>query len=164
MLLVQNRIARYVLAMAMVAGAFAARLGFIPLTGTDTPFVFFFAAIMATSLLAGVGPGIFALLLSLPLGARWFVIRAGYPVSQAVVQLLLFAAEGLVVVYLTFLMRRDREAAQTANRQLSHANDEVRRAEARTHELLELAPDAFFQSDLSGCFTDINQAACRLLG
>src|SRR5215471_6203967 len=164
MLLVQNRIARYVLAMAMVAGAFAARLGFIPLTGTDTPFVFLFAAIVVTSLLAGVGPGIFALLLSLPLGAHWFMIRAGYPVSQAVSQSLLFVVEGLVVVYVTFLMRRDREAAQAANRQLTRANEEVRRAEARTHELLELAPDAFFQADLTGDLTDVNQAACRLLG
>src|SRR5215467_3432704 len=164
MLLVQNRIARYVLAMAMVAGAFAARLGFIPLSGTDTPFVFFFAAIMVTTLLAGVGPGIFALLLSLPLGAHWFMIRAGYPVSHAVSQSLLFVVEGLVVVYVMFLMRRDREAAQAANRQLSRANEEMSRAEARTHELLELAPDAFFQADLSGRFTDVNQAACRLLG
>ena len=164
MLLVQNRIARYVLAMAMVAGAFAARLCLVPLTGTDTPFVFFLAAIMVTSLLAGVGPGIFALLLSLPLGAHWFVNRAGYPVSQAVFQSLLFVVEGLVVVYVAFLMRRDREAAQAANRQLRHANEEVSRAEARTHELLELAPDAFFQADLSGRFTDVNQAACVLLG
>src|SRR5215470_11915335 len=164
MLLVQNRIARYVLAMAMVAGAIAARLGFIPLTGTDTPFVFFLAAIMVTSLLAGVGPAIFALLLSLPLGTRWFVIRAGYPVSQGVFQSLLFVVEGLAVVYVAFLIRRERDAAQAANYQLSRANEEVRRAEARTHELLELAPDAFFQADLSGRFTDVNQAACRLLG
>jgi PAS domain S-box-containing protein len=33
-----------------------------------------------------------------------------------------------------------------------------------TRELLDLAPDAFFQSDLNARFTDVNQAACRLLG
>jgi PAS domain S-box-containing protein len=163
-LLVENRIARYLLAIAAVAVAFALRLAFIPLlAGTRAPFGFFFAAVMATSVSGGVGPGVLALLLSLPIGAA-FVMRAGYPLSHAAIQSLLFTVEGLVVIYFTFLVRQGREAAREANRQLRRANEEIRRAEAHTHELLELAPDAFFQSDLSGRFTDVNQAACRLLG
>jgi PAS domain S-box-containing protein len=162
-LLVENRIARYLLAIAAVAVAFGLRLAFVPLVGTRAPFGFFFAAVMATSVSAGVGPGVLALVLSLPIGAA-FVLRAGYPFSHAVFLSLLFTAEGLVVIYFTFLIRQGREAAEEANRQLRRANDEIRRAEAHTHELLELAPDAFFQSDLSGRFTDVNQAACRLLG
>jgi PAS domain S-box-containing protein len=47
---------------------------------------------------------------------------------------------------------------------LQDANEDVKRAEARTRELLELAPDAFVQCDLSFHFTDVNQAACDLLG
>jgi PAS domain S-box-containing protein len=39
-----------------------------------------------------------------------------------------------------------------------------REAEERTRALLELAPDAFFQADLDARFTDVNAAACRLLG
>ena len=35
---------------------------------------------------------------------------------------------------------------------------------ARTHDLIELAPDAFFQADIDARFTDVNRAACRLLG
>lgn len=163
-LLVENRIGRYLLAIAAVAVAFALRLGLVPLTGTGAPFPFFFAAVMVTSLSAGVGPGIFALLLSLPLANYAFVIRAGNPLSQTVFQSLLFAVDGLVVIYLAFLMREGRKAAQDANHQLRSANDEVKKAEARTHELLELAPDAFFQADLDARFTDVNQAACRLLG
>jgi PAS domain S-box-containing protein len=162
-LLVENRIARYLLAIAAVAVAFGLRLAFVPLVGTRAPFGFFFAAVMATSVSAGVGPGVLALLLSLPIGAA-FVLRAGYPISHAAFLSLLFTAEGLVVIYLTFLIRQGREAAQEANQQLRRANEEIRRAEARTHELLELAPDAFFQSDLGGRFNDVNQAACRLLG
>jgi PAS domain S-box-containing protein len=162
-LLVENRIARYLLAIAAVAVAFGLRLAFVPLVGTRAPFGFFFAAVMATSVSAGVGPGVLALLLSLPIGAA-FVLRAGYPLSHAAFLSLLFTAEGLFVIYLTFLIRQGREAAHEANRQLRQANDEIRRAEAHTHELLELAPDAFFQSDLDGRFTDVNQAACRLLG
>jgi len=162
-LLVENRIARYLLAIATVAVAFALRLAFAPMAGTRAPFGFFFAAVTVTSVSAGVGPGVLALLLSLPLGAA-FVVSTGYPLSHAAFQSVLFAVEGLVVIYFTFLIRQGREVAQEANRQLLRANEEVRRAEAHRHELLELAPDAFFQSDLSGRFTDVNQAACRLLG
>jgi PAS domain S-box-containing protein len=47
---------------------------------------------------------------------------------------------------------------------LQDANEEVTRAEARTRDLLALAPDAFVQCDLAFYFTDVNQAACNLLG
>jgi PAS domain S-box-containing protein len=159
-----GRLSRYLLAFVAVAVLFALRIGLVPLTGTGPPFVLFFAAVMVTTLAAGTGPGIFALLLSVPLATYISVIRARYPLSEAVFQSLLFAIDGLVVVYVTVLMRQGREAAQGANRQLRLANEEIKRAEARTRELLELAPDGFFQADLSGRFTDVNQAACRLLG
>lgn len=38
------------------------------------------------------------------------------------------------------------------------------RAEARTRELLDEAADAFFVADLDGRYTDVNAAACHLLG
>src|SRR6185369_3566777 len=138
--LLQNRPARYLLSVLAVSSAFGLRLILIPLTGTGAPFVFFFAAVMVTSLLAGAGPGLVALLFSLPLAAYTFV-RAGYPLSQAISQSLLFGVDGLVVVYLTFLMKQGRESALEANRQLRRANEELKNAEARTHELIELAPD-----------------------
>jgi PAS domain S-box-containing protein len=147
-----------------VASAFALRVWLIPVTGTGAPFVFFFAAVMVSSLWAGIGAGILALLFSLPLGAYEFVLRAGYPLSEAAFQSLLFGVDGSVVIYLTFLMRQGRDAAEEANRQLRGVNDVVRRAEARTRELIDLAPDAFLQADLSARLTDVNQAACRLLG
>jgi len=93
-LLLQNRIARYLFAASTVAVALGLRFAFIPLTGTGAPFVFFFTAVMVTSLLAGVGPGIFALLLSLPLGTYMFVGR-GYSLSQGVFRSLLVGLLGL---------------------------------------------------------------------
>jgi PAS domain S-box-containing protein len=149
-LLFHHRIARYLFAVAMVAGTFALRLWLIPFTGTGAPFVLFVAAILVTSLFAGVGPGIIALLISLPLAVYTFVTGAGYSLFQATFQALLFTADGAVIVYLTFLMRKGRRAAQHAS--------------ARTHEVIELAPDAFFQADFGARFTDVNQAACQLLG
>ena len=117
-----------------------------------------------TSLLAGVGPGICALLISMPLASYTFVVRAGYPRFQTFFQALLFATDGSVVIYLTYLMKKGRQALQEANQQLRQANEEITKSMARTREVIELSPDAFFQADLEARFTDVNQAACRLLG
>ena len=44
------------------------------------------------------------------------------------------------------------------------AADALRLAEERARELIEQAPDAVFVADLDGRYTDVNGAACRLLG
>jgi PAS domain S-box-containing protein len=61
-------------------------------------------------------------------------------------------------------MKKARQAAQDASRQLRLANEELTRAMMRTREAIELSPDAFFQADLDARFTDVNQAAWRMLG
>jgi PAS domain S-box-containing protein len=163
-ILFHNIIVRYLFALATVASTFALRIWLTPFTGTGAPFVLFFAAVLVTSMVAGVGPGICALLISLPLAAYMFVTRAGYPPFQAAFQAMLFAIDGIVVIYLTYLMKKGRQVAQDASRQLRDANEEITRSMARTREVIELSPDAFFQADLDARLTDVNQAACRLLG
>src|SRR6476659_9625632 len=155
-ILFQQIIFRYLFAVATVASMFAVKVWLIRFTGTGAPFVLFFAAVLVTSLMAGVGPGICALLSSLPLAAYTFVTLAGYPHFQAAFQALLFVIDGIVVIYLTYLMKKGRQAAQDANRQLSGANEEITISMARTREVIELSPDAFFQADLEGRFTDVN--------
>src|SRR4051812_32369789 len=77
----QHVLVRYAFAVAMVTAAFGLKKLLEPLTGTGAPFVLFFAAVAVSALLAGRGPAICAVLLSLPLGAYIFVVRAGYPTS-----------------------------------------------------------------------------------
>jgi PAS domain S-box-containing protein len=146
----RNTVARYLFAVVAVLTTFALRIWFVPLTGTGAPFVLFFTAALVTSLVVGKGPGICAVLLGMLLGAYTFVVRAGYTVNEATFQSLLFAVDGIVVVYLTHLMKKSRE--------------EIRKAEAHTRELIELAPDAFFLADLDARFIDVNPAACRMMG
>jgi PAS domain S-box-containing protein len=162
--LLHNTFVRYLFAIATVASTFTLGSWLIPFSGTDAPFVLFFAAVLATSVVAGIGPGIWVIVLSLPLAAYTFVTREGHSPFQAVVQGLLFAVDGIIVVYLAFLMKKGRQAAQDANQRLRWANEEIIGTITRTREVIELAPDAFFQADLDGRFTDVNQAACRLLG
>jgi PAS domain S-box-containing protein len=159
-----RRFVRYGLAVAAVLAAFAVRKLLEPLTGTGAPFVLFFGAVVATSLWAGPGPGSLAALLSLPLGAYVFVVRAGYTGSQATAQGALFAIDGVVVVYLSFVMTRARATAETYGEWARSAHEAATQSQTRMRELLELAPDAFFLADLEGRLTDVNQSACRMLG
>jgi len=162
-MLFQNTIIRYLFGILAIAITFALRMSLIPVTGTGTPFVLFFTAVLATSLIAGVGPGICAVVLSLPLASYTFVVR-GYPLFEATFESLLFTMDGLVVVFLTSLMKKGRQALQEANHLLHNANEENTRSMARIRELIELAPDAFFLADLNARFMDVNQTACRMLG
>jgi len=114
---------RYAFAVVMVAVAFGLRKILEPVTGTGAPFVLFFAAVVVTSLWAGPWPGVCATLLSAPLGAYGFVVRAGYPPSQAAFQTALFSIDGLVVAYLSFLMIRARRAAESTEERLRLANE-----------------------------------------
>jgi PAS domain S-box-containing protein len=159
----QKTILRYLFAIVAVAGTLALRIWLIPLTGTGAPFVFF-GAVLATSLFAGVGPAICAVLLSLPLAAHMFVVRAGYPVFQAVFQSLLFGIDGLVVCYLTFLMRRGREAAEGANRQLRRANEELTNSEERFRLAIDEAPIGMALVSLDGRFVRVNRVLCEIVG
>ena len=162
--MVPQAIVRYLLALAAVAIAFWLRILLTPLTGTGAPFVLFFAAVLVTTLFVGAGPGLVALVTSMPLAAYMFVVRAGYPVEQAAFQALLYALDGLIVIYITHLTTGQRRTLDEANAELRRLNDEVVRSAAHTQEIIELAPDAFFLANLDARFTDVNRAACRLVG
>jgi PAS domain S-box-containing protein len=162
--LIHNTFVRYLFATAAAAGTFVLWVSLIPVTGTGAPFVLFFAAVLVVSLVAGVGTGMWAIVLTVPLAAYTFVTAAGSPPFQAAVQSVLFAVDGFVVVYLTFLVRKAHQTARDANQRLRRANEEIVGSMVRAREVVELAPDAFFQADLDARFTDVNQAACRLLG
>ncbi len=127
------------------------------LTGTGAPFVIFFAAVLVISLFAGVGPGVCAVLLSLPLAAYMFVLRAGYSLSQASFQSLLFSVDGFVVVYLTSLVRKSRHALETANAQ-------ARESAERFRLTIDEAPIGMALVALDGRFVRVNRALSEIVG
>jgi PAS domain S-box-containing protein len=139
----QTTVARYAFGVVAVAVALVLKLVLTQLTGRGATFVLFFAAMLVTSLFAGSGPTIMALAISLPLAAAMFMTRAGNSTPHAVFQALLYAGNGLLIVYLAVLTDRRRR---------------------RMQETIELAPDAYLLADLGARFTDLNEAACRLLG
>src|SRR3954469_4339815 len=73
---------------------------------------------------------------------------------------LVYAAVGAILVYVAYLAERRRRAVDEANAALK----EAQRAAVQTRQIIELAPDAFFQANLEARFTDVNREGCRLLG
>ena len=159
-----TNVGRYAFSVLSIAVALALRIALTPFTGEGAPFVLFFGATLVTSLVAGVGPALLSLAISVPLGAALYVVPAGYTVAQAAIQASLFAADGFLVIYITVLTNRRRRSLQDLNRQLQRSNEERAETLAATRETIELSPDAYFLADLDARFTDVNQAACRLLG
>jgi PAS domain S-box-containing protein len=155
---------RYLFGVAMAALAFGLRMLVSPWTGRGAPFVLFFGATLLTSLLGGVGPGLLVLFISLPLAAITFAVPSGASLEQAVLQALLYGADGLAIVYLTRLMQVTQQRLRRANRELRDTAENLRGSQARTRDIIELSPDAYFQASLKGRLLDVNQAACRLLG
>jgi PAS domain S-box-containing protein len=160
----RSKAARYALGVVAVLAALTLRILLTPLTGRGAPFVIFFGATLLTSLLAGAGPAALCFALSVPIAVRLFVLPEGYPIYQAVFQAVLYGGDGVLVIVLITLVRRWQERAKAANRRLEEANEERQRALVRTRETIDLAPDAYFLAGLDAHYTDVNQAACRLLG
>jgi signal transduction histidine kinase/CheY-like chemotaxis protein len=105
------------MAATFVAAAFGLRLLLVPLTGQGAPFVLFFGAVLASGLLGGRGPGLFAAFASAPLGAYFFVAHSGYSSTQATAQASIFVIESVIIAYVAaaFLSAK-RHAEETARR------------------------------------------------
>ena len=122
----RHTVGRYLVALGAIVAAVAVRVLLMPVTGTGAPFILFFAAVLVTSLSVGTGPGLVALVTSLPIASYLFVVHGGYPVHQAVAQALLYAIDGLIVIYIMHLTTRRRRTLDLANAELQRLSIEAR--------------------------------------
>jgi PAS domain S-box-containing protein len=99
-----------------------------------------------------------ALILAGGVGMALFLLIAAWALSRSITRPLGALARGS-----TRLVGRHDEIGALA-RALEQAAHERARAEASRRELLDDAPEAFFLADLNGRYTDVNKAACELLG
>src|SRR6476620_1658449 len=115
--LLKHTATRYLAAVAAVAAALLLRMLLEPITGNGARFALAFAAVLVVSLFVGVGPGVLTLALSVPLTAYFSVTRAGTPVSQAVIQTLLYVVDGLIILYVASIVTKKRRSLDDANRE-----------------------------------------------
>lgn len=67
----------YLVAAALVAAAFAIRLLLVPQLGWREPFALFYFAILISAWYGGLGPGVLAMVLALPLAVGYFIRPMG---------------------------------------------------------------------------------------
>jgi PAS domain S-box-containing protein len=144
---------RYGVAVASVALAALVRMGLeVPLGAAGLPFITFFPALLASSFLGGLGPGILSLLLS-ALAANYLFLPPYYTPQLNVgdtVALTLFLAVGGIIVLLIHL--------------LNEAIDRISIQEQNARLILETAPAGMIAVDESGTITLVNAAAEKLFG
>jgi PAS domain S-box-containing protein len=98
------------------------------------------------------------LILAGGVGMALFLLAAAWALTRSITRPLRALARGP-----SRLVARHDEIGALA-RALDDAAHERARAEASRRELLDDAPVAFFLTDLEGRYTDVNDAACNLLG
>ena len=144
--------AGYLLAAAAVAVAFAVRVALQGALGNAAIFALFAPAIFVAVIAGGIGPGLFALALSL---AGAFFIAGSDP--SAWLQIAIFGLVGLAIAWLAEMLRSSRRA-------LERSEVEIRSREAHLRSILATVPDATVVIDRAGSITSFSTAAVRQFG
>jgi PAS domain S-box-containing protein len=135
--------ARYAFAVGAIGTAVVLRMALVPLTGRGAPYILIFAAMLAISLYAGVGPALLGLALSLPFARATFLMPGGHPPMHVATRSLLYIGNGLLIVYMAVVADKRRR---------------------RMQETIDLSPDGYLEADARGRLTEANEAASHLLG
>jgi PAS domain S-box-containing protein len=145
---------RYGLAVVCVAVVALVRWRLTPIVGATVPFTLFYPAIAAVTWLAGLGPGVLALVLS---GVAGTVLFASPPAGGGVrwisepAYLAIFAFVGVLLMLVVEVARRQGQRAQEAARA-------ARDAEGRWRSLVDNTADAITILDPEGRVVFANRA------
>jgi two-component system sensor kinase FixL len=154
---------RYGIALAGVLIAFAIRLILTPVLEGEASYLLFVPAVLVSSALGGLGPGLVATCLSTFLGL-W--LASAFPaLSQP--QLIVAGLFGIIGLGLAwgggqFIQAYDK--AITVTHDLLATTDDLRSREAHLTSILETVPDAMIVIDDHGLIQSFSLAAERLFG
>lgn len=151
---ISRRFDRYVLTTVIVLAAFMLRLSLDRLIGEGSSTLLLVPAILVASLLGGMGPGILATILSLPLTLFLFLPA---PLDSAIVHVALVAVIGLSIALM------GRSLTGTLHRAKVTEVD-LRRREAHLRSILDNSPDAAVVFHADGTIVTFNVAAVRQFG
>ncbi|PLZ95695.1 PAS domain S-box protein [Fischerella thermalis CCMEE 5268] len=153
---------RYGIAVLTVAIALLSKLLLNYWSGQlrETPFLLFFAAIMATSYYGGVGPGILAVVLSSFLGGYFFLTPAKSSFSSdpwTNIQLVIFLVEGLFLVSLIHFLKTYRRNTQIISQKLLLSEDKSRQNQDLLHLIANSLPVCISYIDSQQRYQFINK-------
>lgn len=148
-------VAGYALAVAAVAIAFALRLLLEAQVANAPVFLLFMPAVLVSALLAGLGPGILAIVLSI--GISLLFVGDDIGKSEFLSQYAVFSLISLAIAGMGELMHR-------AQRAMTENAAELVGREAHLRTILDTSPDATVVIDIDGTITSFSAAAVRQFG
>jgi len=179
-----SHLRRYTIAVLLTSGALALAFLGRGAWGTAATYSFFLGAVMLSSWISGLGPGIVSTVLG-TLAADYFLIPPLHTLtfdSSRVVQLAAFAAIAVLISSLNDSRRRAIDALATERMdleirvrertaELAAANDKLRgeierrnQSERNFRGLIDAAPDAILVIDSGGRVVRMNDEVERLFG
>jgi len=155
-------LARYGIAVAAVGLALVIKLLLDPLIGEETPFLLFFAAVMAVAYFGGLGPGLVATGLA-ALVAWYFFLFPLYSFRLESfgqgLRLVLFVLEGTFISLLSAAMYSARLRATTSTRQAWEDRESLHESEERYRFLAEAGAALSFSLDYRVTLTRVAHLA-----
>jgi PAS domain S-box-containing protein len=161
---------RYGLAAGAVLAALLFKLALLSLLPHLFPFLLFSVAVLFAVTAGGLGPGLFATLLSAASAAFFFFeprfnLLVADPGQAA--QLSLFVLEGTAITLIGSAIHALRQQAEANQQEIASQRERLGEADARIHEqaaLLDQARDAILILDLQGHLRYWNRGAEHLYG
>lgn len=147
--------AGYLLAVAAVVAALAVRLVLQQVLDDRALFALFIPAILAVAFVGGIGPGLFALMLSLP--ATYYLGRLEPGRVDNGAEFIVFALAGIAVMWLGELLHRARRVIRATAEKLNEKERHLR-------SILDTIPDASVVIEQDGSIVSFNAAAVRQFG
>lgn len=147
--------AGYALAVAAIAAAFVLRLSLHDILGERALLILFVPPILVASIAGGIGPGLAALLLSLPGVVYLSSFRGG--AFQNVIELAVYVLAGALTVWMGEMLHH-------ARRVIDKAEAALKARETHLRILFDTAPDATVVIDRNGAIISFNRAAVRQFG
>ena len=159
---------RYGVAASAVGAVFVLKLLLDTAFAQDaTPFRLFLAAVVVATFYGGLGPGIFATTLVVPIVDYFFLppVNAFTGLTSGTIPLGLFLLEGILVSALVAALRSARERAQKSTKEAQEHRESLRESEERFRTLVEGVKDyAIFMLDPAGRVASWNEGARRIKG
>jgi two-component system sensor kinase FixL len=146
----------YLIAMAAVAVTLAVSVALKPFLDGRPLLILFVPALLAASMLGGLGPGLFAIVLGL-IGSAAVDSASGWSTLPEVVSSLAFVSVGIGLALFGDRLKRSR-------RETEERTDDLMMREAHLHSILDTVPDAMIVIDERGIMTSFSRAAERLFG
>jgi PAS domain S-box-containing protein len=143
----------YLFGIGCVLIAAIARLMLSPFLTLEVPFITFFVAVGLTAWYNGIGPAVFASILSALLAAYLFIppLWSLQVNPQHLIAITVFSAEAIALAYLIHVLQRRIEQAR-------QGKDELALSETRFRELVERSPFGIYVVDSEFRISHMNEA------